>query len=73
MDHWCFLAVSERGYTSFFFEKADKVVRVLYADHLTDVHNLFIGIQKQVFCLVNPDLIQVLYGRVFIIFRKFTT
>lgn len=44
------------------------MVGVLDADHLADIYNLFIGREKQFFCLFNTDLIQVLYGCVLIIF-----
>lgn len=44
------------------------MVGVLDADHLADLYNLFIGGEQQFFRLFNADLIQVLYGCVFIIF-----
>ncbi len=72
VDHRCFSAVCERGYTGFFFEKPDKVVGVLNAYYLADVYNLFIGGKQQFFRLLDSDLIQVLYGCIFIIFCKFT-
>ncbi len=72
LDDWCLPAVCERGDASFFFEEPDKVVGVLDAYRLADLHNLIIGVQQHFFCLVNADFIQVLHGGVFIILRKFT-
>lgn len=39
--------------------------------HLTDIHDFVVGIQKHFLCLVNANLIQILYGGIFIILCKF--
>lgn len=72
VDHRCFPAVCERGDAGFFFEEPDEVVRVLKANHLADIYDLLVCREKQFLCFFDTDLIQVLYGCIFIIFCKFT-
>ena len=72
LENWCLPAVCERGDAGFFFEEPDEMVCVLDPDHLADLHDLLIGVQQHFLRLVNADFIQVLYGGVFIILRKFT-
>lgn len=57
MDNGCFLAEFKRGNTRFFFEKADKMIGVFNADHLTDITYLFISIQKQVFGMLDSYMV----------------
>ena len=47
------------------------MVGVLDPDHLTDIHDLFICIQKQFFSPIDPHPVQVLYRSVLVIFCKF--
>lgn len=55
----------------FFFKQPDKMVGILDAYHLADFHNLFICFKKQLLCLVNAYLVEVLYRCIFIILCKF--
>ncbi len=48
------------------------MVCVLDPDHLADLHDLLVGGDQQLLCLLDADPVQVLDGCVFIIFRELT-